>query len=197
MDNKQEINREVVRIEYFSAASEPSMSFKKSTVEFNMVCLKQFANIDYVQFIIYPMKKRLVIEPCESDKRDAVRWSGSNPEKRTPKMITCHEFYRRICELMQWSSSNRYKVFGKVSAGADVENIIIFDLTSAITYCLDNKGKFSHNPEYPREWGKGFGESVERHTDNPLIHRFAEDTELAICIPENRIAETETVNEQL
>ena len=112
---------------------EPCITFCKSAVKFNSVCLKRLENVDYVLFIICSSEKRLIIEPCESGEHDAIRWSGMNPYKRIPKTITCHEFYRRIINHMQWNGDYRYKVLGKIAAGNCGKDVIVFDLNSFYT----------------------------------------------------------------
>jgi hypothetical protein len=112
---------------------EPCITFCKSAVKFNSVCLKRLENVDYVLFIICSSEKRLIIEPCESYERDAIRWSGKNPDKRTPKMIICHEFYRRIINHMQWNDDYHYIVFGKITTGNNGKDVIVFDLNSFYT----------------------------------------------------------------
>ena len=179
MTMNQESIREVARFEYFSCANEPTVTFKFPTVKFSAACLKKLAGFDYVHFIIDRSDKKLIIEPCYSDERNAIRWSSLNLEKSKAKTITCREFYKRIRELMMWSNYCRYKAFGKIAKDENKE-IIVFDLKSAIIYKPNAEGIISKTPDYPQEWGDDFGESVERHKNNPLVRRFTEDVELII-----------------
>jgi len=175
----QDARREVVRGEYFSGASEPAVTFKRGTARFSAVCLKQIPEDDYILFVIDPAGKKLVVEPCHSDERNAIRWSCSSPEKRKPKAITCREFCHRLFALMQWNDDCRYKLYGKATCGADGKTILAFDLNSVLIYKPDDSGRVSRHPDYPNGWSDGFGEPVEQRISNPLVHRFAEDTELA------------------
>ena len=171
--------REIVRAEYFSGANEPTITIKQYTVRLSANCLKELPDVDYVQFVMYPFEKRLVIEPCDAGERDAVRWSGKNPDSRKPKVITCKEYYRKLRNLMGWDTNCRYTILGKISRDEDTE-IIAFDLTSAMVYRPNAEGKILRTPEYPKEWGESFGLSVDVHKDNPLIRRFSEDTKLSL-----------------
>lgn len=170
---------EIVRAEYFSGTHEPTITIKKHMVRFSAYCLHELPGVDYVLFVMYPTEKRLVIEFCSPDVRDAIRWSSINPNKRKPKSITCKKFYRKLCELMGWSEDCRYAILGKISGHGD-RAAIAFDLTSALVYRPNAEGKISRTPEYPMEWGGGFGISVEEHHNNPLVKRFPEDTELTL-----------------
>ena len=183
----QEARREDVRCEYFSNAGEPAITFKRGTARFSAVCLKQIPEDDYVLFVINSAGKNLTVEPCGSDERNAIRWSGSNPEKRKPKEITCREFSRRLFALMRWNDDCRYKLFGKAACDTDGKTVLAFDLKSALVYKPDDSGTVSRDPDYPNGWGNGFGEPVEQRVSNPLVRRFTEDTELTAIqdIPEN------------
>jgi hypothetical protein len=132
----QNPTREAARVEYFSGAIEPTVTVRKSTVRFSSYCLRKMPDVDYVVFAINPAEKMLVIEPCRNGERDAVRWSCLNPETRKPKIITCKEYYRRLCGLMGWNEGSRYTILGKISGGGD-KTVIMFDLTAAIAYQLN------------------------------------------------------------
>ena len=174
---EQTQTREVARVEYFSGANEPTITIRKHMVRLSAHCLNELPGVDYVQFVMYPREKRLVIEPCSSEERDAIRWSSRNPDKRKPKIITCKEYYRKLRVLMGWDEDCRYTILGKKSNDGDTD-VIAFDLTSAMVYRPNAEGKLSRTPEYPEEWGDGFGMSIEDHKNNPLVKRFPEDTEL-------------------
>jgi len=105
--------REIVRKEYFSGVGEPMITFRKPTVRPSASCLNSLPLVNYVQFAVYRVEKKLAIEPCDPEERDAVRWSSQSLERK-PKIMTCREFYRRVSELMQWSDDCRYKVYGKL-----------------------------------------------------------------------------------
>ena len=193
MEQNQEARREVVRSEYFSGAGEPTITFKRGAAKFSAACLKQIPDGDCVLFVIDSAGKKLIVEPCASDERNAIRWSSRNPEKRKPKEITCREFCRRLSELMKWNDECRYKLLGKASCGMDGKTILAFDLNSAIIYRPDGSGKISRDPDYPNEWNDSFGNPVEQRISNPLVPRFTEDTELGAIqnIQENEERENE------
>jgi hypothetical protein len=169
--------REVAHGEFFSGASEPTITFRKPKIKLNMVCLKEMTAVDNVLFVVYPREKKLANEPCGPDVRVAIRWSSLNPVKRQPKVITCLEFYRRISELMRWEDDCRYKVRGKVTSDSSGKKII-FDLNAALIFRPEADGKISQTPEYPQSWSESFGTPADEHANNPLVKRFAADTEI-------------------
>jgi hypothetical protein len=171
--------REVARVEYFSGANEPTITIKKNMVRFSAYCLNMMPVVDTVLFVMYPTEKRLVIEPCPSGMRDAIRWSSKNPDNRKPKSMTCKEYYRRLRELMGWHEDCRYTILGKVIGEGD-DTVIAFDLTAALAYRPNADGKISREPEYPKEWGDSFGMTKDEHSSNPLVKLFTENTELNV-----------------
>jgi hypothetical protein len=81
---------------------------------------------------------------------------------------------------MRWNYEYRYKVLGKAASGGDGGTFLAFDLNSAIVFKPDADGKMSRAPEYPQEWGGGFGASADERHNNPLVRRFREDTLLML-----------------
>jgi len=171
--------KEIARAEYFSGANEPTITMKQNVIRFSSHCLNKYPTFDYVLFAMYPAEKRLVIEPCSPDLRDAIRWSTRNPNNRKPKAITCKEYYRRLCELMSWNNKYRYTVLGKICNDGSSE-VIAFDLSSAIVYRPVINGNRLRTPEYPSSWSDGFGMSAEEHRNNPLVKRFHAETDILL-----------------
>jgi hypothetical protein len=89
-------------------------------------------------------EKRLVVEPCPLGMLNAIRWSVKMPDTRKPKIITCKEYYRKLCRLMGWDEGCRYTVLGKISGGGDAVKIA-FDLTSALAYRPNDTNTESNN----------------------------------------------------
>ena len=60
-DNFSYEGYEVVRGEFFSHIYEPSVSFKDCKVQFNTACLKKMPSVEYVQFLVNPYTKKMVL----------------------------------------------------------------------------------------------------------------------------------------
>ena len=100
---------EVVRREFFSHTFEVSVSFRIDSIMFNTATLKKMPNVRYVQFIVNPEKKKIVIKSCDVDDKDAIRWCQYNErlDKRTPKKILCRMFAAKVFDMMDWNIENR------------------------------------------------------------------------------------------
>lgn len=160
------IGYQVVRREFFSHIHEPSITFNRNKIYLNTACLKQLPHVEYVQFLVNPMEKKLVVRPCKEDDKDSFLWCTKSVERRKPRHITCRIFFAKIVELMKWNLDYRYKILGKlVRSGSD--NLFVFDLTATEVYlCAQNNDKQitpSRLPVFPLEWQNQFGLPVEEH----------------------------------
>lgn len=65
---------QVVRREFVSHRFDPAMTVRVNSITFNNACIKALENATYVQFLINPTEKKLIVRPCEIGARDAIRW---------------------------------------------------------------------------------------------------------------------------
>ena len=167
---------QVVRGEFFAHLFEPSVTFNDEKVSVNTACINKLPDVDYVQFLVNPIEKKLAVKPCSEEMRDSFCWiSEKQGRKRKPKMISCRIFYAKVMNLMGWNPECRYKVLGKlIKTQADM--LFVFDLASAETY-IKRKGKNgSRAAFYPEEWKNQFGVSVKDHQDLTLVSIFDDYT---------------------
>ncbi|GHU80182.1 hypothetical protein AGMMS49992_32980 [Clostridia bacterium] len=55
---------QVTRAEFFAHLREPSITFWKERIKFNMACIRRFPGVTHIQLLIHPPQKRLIIRPC-------------------------------------------------------------------------------------------------------------------------------------
>ena len=103
-DNFSYDGYEVVRGEFFSHIYEPSVSFKDCKVQFNTACLKKMPSVEFVQFLVNPYTKKMVVLPCDEDAKDGYAWCTRNG-KRKPREIRCKLFFATA-----WRQRNRYGI---------------------------------------------------------------------------------------
>lgn len=165
---------QVVRGEFFAHIHEPSFTFNSYKVSVNTACIKKLPEVEYVQLLVNPKKKKLVVRPCSEEEKDSFRWS-SNGKKRAPKQITCRIFFAKIISLMGWNPNYRYKLLGKLIR-SNGELLFIFDLTTPEIFIRaekkGEKAKMSRTASYPDEWQNQFGVPVEEHQSNLQINIF-------------------------
>jgi len=157
---------QVVRGEFFAHIYEPSITFNNCKVSLNTACLNRLPSVSYVQFLINPEEKKLVVRPCSEEEKDSFRWCSARNGKRKPKQITCRIFFAKIVNLMNWNPQYRFKMLGKIVRSGD-EQLVVFDLTATETYPRvikeGEKPKTSRTPIFPAEWQNQFGLPVEEH----------------------------------
>lgn len=159
---------EVVRREFFSHTFEVSVSFRIDSIMFNTATLKKMPNVRYVQFIVNPEKKKIVIKSCDVDDKDAIRWCQYNErlDKRTPKKILCRMFAAKVFDMMDWNIENRYKIQGNILRSQS-EILIVFDLNDTEVYTPKRRTEdgrcMKSKPYYPEGWRESFGLPVAEH----------------------------------
>lgn len=120
---------QVVRREFFSHKFDPSLTFKGNSITFNNACISSLDGVVYVQVLVNPDEKKLVIRPCAEGARDAIRWCIAKTEKRKSRQITCLPFTTKIYNIMNWENLYYYKLQG-TRINYEGQEIYIFDLTS-------------------------------------------------------------------
>lgn len=158
---------QVVRSEFFAHMREPGITFNNCKVNLNTACIRRLPEVDYVQFLVNPNTKTLVIQPCSEEDKDSFLWCITKPDgKRTPRYITCKVFFAMMAELMDWNPEYRYKMIGKIISKNN-NYLIVFDLKSTEVFQHINRKdgtvKPSRNPSFPAEWRNQFGLPVEEH----------------------------------
>ena len=105
---------EVAKAELFAHTREPAVTIWDNKIKFNMACLRRFPGVRYIQILIHPEEKRLIIRPCTADDPDSLRWGtgGSDAEIKNRDM-KCEIFAAKVFELMGWKPEYKYKMLGK------------------------------------------------------------------------------------
>lgn len=180
---------QVVRREFISHRFDPAMTIRGTSITFNNSCISKLENATYIQFLINPTEKKLIIRPCDIGARDAIRWCVVKEDKRKSRQITCKIFAERLYEMMGWDTLYRYRLQG-MKIHYNGEAMYLFDLTS--TECFlpqkrDENGKLSCSDAIlPADWSKSFGMDVEAHDmstkvdflDGYMTTSIAADTKL-------------------
>ena len=61
---------QVVRGEFFSHIYEPSFTLNLNKISVNMACIRKLPDVEYVQILVHPEEKNLVIRPCKEEEKD-------------------------------------------------------------------------------------------------------------------------------
>lgn len=157
---------QVVRREFISHRFDPAMTVRFGSVTFNNACIKALEDATYVQFLINPTEKKLIVRRCDSGARDAIRWCVVREETRKSRQITCKPFTERLYAMMGWEPGYRYRFQGMRIRYYDDE-MYLFDLGADERFApvkKDENGKrIVSAPVLPENWNGSYGLSVEEH----------------------------------
>lgn len=166
---------QVVRREFFSHISEPSITFNNYKIGLNSACIKRLPQIDYIQFLVNRQTRKLAIRPCLESDLHSFQWCTNSGGKRKPRQVTGKIFFMKLFDMMGWNPNYRYKILGKLIR-ANGEYLFVFDLTSTEVYQRivkeGAKPKMSRTPVFPAEWQNQFGVPFEEHRKSLQINIF-------------------------
>lgn len=132
---------QVVRRELFAHLREPAVVIRRDSVTFNTACIAGLEDAVYIQILVNQDNKRMVVQKCEENDKDALRWCVAKPDKRKSRKMTNKIFSAMMYEMMGWNLDCRYKILGHKITFED-ETIYVFDLMETEIF-LDIKGKRS------------------------------------------------------
>ena len=73
---------QVVRRELFAHLREPAVVIRRDSVTFNTACIAGLEDAVYIQILVNPEDKRMVVRKCEENDKDALRWCFAKHDKR-------------------------------------------------------------------------------------------------------------------
>ena len=163
---------QVVRGEFFAHIYEPTFIFHRNKVSVNTACLRKLPDVDYIQILVNPEKKKLAVLPCDESDKDSFKWStGIN--KKSPRQISCPIFSAKVRTLMDWTPDFKYKLLGKmIDTGKQL--LFVYDLnTPEVFLPKDEEGKrMSRTASYPAEWQNQFGVPASEHQNRLQVSVF-------------------------
>lgn len=183
---------QVVRGEFFAHINEPSITFNQCKFSVNTACIKKLPMVQYIQILIHPEQKKLVIRPCNEDAKDSFLWYTESKGRRKPRQLTCRIFFAKIVNLMNWNPDYRYKLLGKIIRSNDTY-LILFDLTAVEIYVREAHGekRNTNTPKFPAEWKNQFGLPVEDHKHFTQVSVFDEYTVFSVSERKPKSIKTE------
>ena len=155
-------NYQVVRREFFAHMFDAAVSFRYDSLSFNSAAINKIADTMYVQILINPSKKRMVVKMCDMDEKNATKWCKLDRKtgKRAPRRMTARMFCAKLYDLVGWAPDNRYKIQGTVMRCED-ETILVFNLEETEIFIPRQKGddelSKSKKSYFPEDWIDSFG----------------------------------------
>lgn len=118
----------------FSMLNKPAVTIKEGHLNFNMACIRLFANVQYILPVVNASKHRLAVIPCAEEEPSSIDWARVRADQKwVNKTITNHDLVSKIGAFMKWRKDGRYKVLGEVRLSPRGP-ILVFELDEAIMF---------------------------------------------------------------
>ena len=140
---------QVVSAEMFSHVFEPVVRFSRSTISFNSTCVSRLNRLrdrqgqlsmrrtEYVELLLNPVERMMVVRPCTADHPNAIRWADDNGKG---KCAGASAFCRILFSILGWDENYSYRVPCTVRSKGD-EAVLFFDLDNYIGTVNSRKGE--------------------------------------------------------
>ena len=184
---------QVVRKELFAHLRDPAIVIRKDSVTFNTACINGLEDVVYIHMMFNKELKRIVVEGCDENDKDALRWCVAKPDKRKSRKMMGRPFSELVYREMGWEEGCRYKILG-YRIQFEGKTLYVFDLNVPEVF-LEKKRKkktdddiepsepvtnqVEEQPEvntrkgyYPDDIASIFGVSVEQHREETVFHRM-------------------------
>ena len=184
---------QVVRKELFAHLRDPAITIRKDSVTFNTACINGMEDVVYIHMMFNKELKRIVVEGCDENDKDALRWCVAKPDKRKSRKMMGRPFSELVYREMGWEEGCRYKILG-YRIQFEGKTLYVFDLNVPEVF-LEKKRKkktdddiepsepvtnqVEEQPEvntrkgyYPDDIANTFGVSVEQHREETAFHHM-------------------------
>lgn len=118
---------QIVRKELFAHLRDPAITIRKDSVTFNTACIEGLEDVVYIHMMFNRELKRIVVEGCDENDKDALRWCIAKPDKRKSRKMVGKPFSELVYRKMGWDENCRYKILG-YRIQFEGKTLYVFDL---------------------------------------------------------------------
>ena len=120
---------QVVRGEMFSRITAPVMRITPSSINYNRQCTRKLPDCTFVEILLNPVERAIVVRPCAEDYPNAVMWK---------KSIWASYLCGILYDIMGWDETYSYKLPATVKTSGD-ETVLFFDMDNYIGRAIGRK----------------------------------------------------------
>lgn len=125
---------EVARSQFFDTTNKMCVTFDSKGVQFSTTCVKKFQNNQYIEILVHPIKKLIVVRSSNKKVRNSMRWSKiDNLGNTVARKISGAAFMPTLYELFEWNTDFKYRIRG-IKKQKDNTNLMIFDVKDATIF---------------------------------------------------------------
>ncbi len=179
---------EIAREQFFNNTYRLSITFSITAMKFSIACIKKLSCAQYIELLIHPLKKLLIVRTVDSKNKNAIKWLSLNNKGEYVSRPVCGTAYlKTIYELLGWIEDCKYRVRGIRKQNGE-ESLLIFSLEETEIYLLrEGKKSIGCSEEikkrslaatgksaigYPSAWAENFGSNYYHHTQAEELQRM-------------------------
>ncbi|MBR1643398.1 MAG: recombinase family protein [Butyrivibrio sp.] len=183
---------EVARSQFFNTARRISVTFSEKSLFFSLEAIKKL-DTDYVELLVNPIEKLLVVHAVKKDEKHALKWARDEHKGKAKKLIYGKAFIPTLFDIFGWNRECKYRGTGTF-VQKDDGAVLIFDMTETemiipkgVPIQVNEDEKTGNDKSYPSEhessivaypeaWITSFGSSFYRIKTSTLL--FSDMSEL-------------------
>ena len=167
---------EVARAQFFDTPDRMCVTFSDRELKFSSACIKKLGEQQYIELLVHPLKRSLVVRTCSPKAKNAFRWAKmDNRGVIVPRGIAGSAFIKTLYKIFGWDSQYKYRIRG-IRKQKDDLSIITFDTQEVEVFLstsniltseegiksLENVSPIAPKTKtsivaYPSAWGNNFG----------------------------------------
>lgn len=129
---------EITRSQFFNASNRLCMTFSTDSLKFSTSCIHKLDNQSFVEVLVHPIKKLLIIRAVTKSQKNAIQWSKvSGDGTIVPRVISGAAFLNTIYTILGWNTEYKYRARGVRKPLAN-ESILFFDLSEVELFIPQN-----------------------------------------------------------
>lgn len=147
----------------------PAMTVKGGHLRFNLNAIHLLNDVPFVEFLINPDEKYMLVVPCGENDISAVDWCKISKKtgRAESKDLRSKFFSPKLYNLMGWDASNSYKIQCFYQEFDNGKSLLFFDLTEFVTMVqinekmADGRMRKRIKPYYLADWQDSFGPPLQ------------------------------------
>ena len=147
----------------------PAITVKGGYLRFNLNAIHLLNDTPFVEVLINPDEKYMLVVPCGEHDISAVDWCKvSKKSGRTePRDLRSKFFSPKLYQVMDWDTSYAYKIQCFYQSFDNGKNLLFFDLTEYVTLVqtdvrmANGRMRKTTKPYYLADWQTSFGPPLQ------------------------------------
>ena len=105
---------EIARTQLFCSADMTSGLFYSHSVQFSSECIRKLRNVEYVELLVHPLEKILVVRECFPEHRNAILWAKFVDGKAYTQRVGGKAYLDTLFAIFNWNSAWGYRLRGAI-----------------------------------------------------------------------------------